>query len=113
LSFDRPTVLSPAARLLSLRYAVHERATKGGYREGDVQVCVHRASDRDKPRVWTLDRPTYAILDALQRRIEPSLTATLHRIAREQGFALDAAFVDRFCTKLSSFIEGGLVLGSE
>jgi hypothetical protein len=111
-SFDRVPVVSPALQIIALRHAVHRRLNhEGGYAAGEFWLGVHRPGDNQKPRTWRFDRATFALLQAWQQG-DQTVSVSLQRVSETQGFALDAAFVDRFCTMLAALIDAGIVLGS-
>jgi hypothetical protein len=112
-AFERAPVLSPALRLLALAHPVHEAPqAKGRYEARASYVCVHRSADADKPRTWTLNHSTYALLSMWQADPALSVTAGVHALSRERGTVVDATFVDGLCGVLAEFIEAGILLGS-
>ena len=111
-AFDRVPVLSPTARLLHLRHAVHETpATGGGYAARDAYLCVHRRADDDRASTWTLAPVTHALLARFERGAD-TVTAAIQNVAAERGIAVDPGFIDGLCTVLADFLDRGVILGS-
>jgi hypothetical protein len=109
-AFDRAPVLSPALQLLSVSHAVH-LAAKQPIERGEYRLCIHRASDSERPRTWTLTKSTFAMLTRFQAA-DASVSEIVQRMAAEQGVRVDASYVDALCTTLAQFLEVGIVLGS-
>jgi hypothetical protein len=108
-AFDRVPVVCPALRLLTVSHAVH--AGDGAYAEGTHWLCIHRATDADSVRTWTLTATTFELLQRWQRA-DATVAQTVQQLAEQRAQRIDAAFVDALCTTLAQFIELGIVLGS-
>ena len=111
-AFDKLPVLSPALRLLTLRYAVHQKpAEDGGYASGEFFVCIHRRPEEQKPKTWALNAVAFELLRQLTDASQPAASA-IQRVASARGIAMDEKFVDGLCTVLADFIERGILLGA-
>jgi hypothetical protein len=111
-AFDRVPVVCPALRLLRVDHAVHlSPDARGAYSAGAQRLCVHRASDADSVRTWTLTETTFELLQVWQRG-DCTLAESVQQLGRARAVRIDAAFVDALCTTLAQFIEIGIVLGS-
>lgn len=110
--FDRIPVLSTALSLLELEHAVHSPGRDGPYgASGRVYLAIHRASHAHKPRTWTFNRTSHALLREFERgqlSASQAVTAVAKRLRRR----VDAAFVDGLCASLAQWIEIGILLGS-
>jgi len=105
-------VLAPALRLMTVSHAVH---LPDDLAVGRHRLCLVRSPDgafAQRPRTFSLNEPTYALLTRLSRGDDEPLSRTLRRMAEETGAQLDGAYVDALCTTLTQFIELGIVLGS-
>ncbi|HEX4352777.1 MAG TPA: hypothetical protein VHZ95_07690, partial [Polyangiales bacterium] len=107
-AFDRAPVVSSALRLLELAHAVH---LTPGDEPGPHYLCIHRASDADRPRTWSLTKTTFALLQRWQVG-DATVAESVQQFGAARGIAIDAAFVDALCATLAQFIETGIVLGS-
>lgn len=108
LSFDRVAVVSRALRLLSVSHCVHlEDAT----RSEAHYLCVHRAGDAERPKVWSLKRTTYQLLEALVRE-DSTVSDAVKHVAQASGARIDAAYLDALCETLAQFVEVGIILGT-
>jgi hypothetical protein len=113
LSFDAPPVLTPARRLLALQHAVNEAAqASGGYRAGEIFLCVYRRPEDTTARTFVLNATMYALMLELDSGAV-TLTEAVQRVARARKLQVDAAFIDGLCTVLADFSERGLLLGSK
>ena len=111
-AFDRVPVVCPALRLLRVDHAVHHKADEEGrYAEGSQRLCVHRASDTDSVRTWTLTETTFELLQRWQRG-DCTVAESVQQLGKARALRIDAAFVDAPGTTLAQFIEIGIVLGS-
>jgi hypothetical protein len=109
--FDKRAVLSPALRLLCLRYPVHAApAADGGYTAGECHLCVHRRREDKKGRPWTLNPVTY---DLMQRFLvnDETVAQAVQHVAEQRGLVVDEKFLDGLCTVLADFIDRGVILG--
>lgn len=108
LSFERPAVLSPALRLLALNHAVRPGETLEARRE---YLCVQRAIDVGRTRVWRLTPTTFQLLTGLSRE-HGSVSAVVREVAQASGARIDAEYLDKLCETLAQFLEVGIILGS-
>lgn len=113
LSFDRPPLLSPTLRLLSLAYPVHESPRPdGSYVAAARTLAIFRAADDQRPRTWAINAVTHELLRMWQADPGLSISQGVRTLGRTRGIAVDEAFVDKLCDVLARFVEVGLVLGS-
>jgi hypothetical protein len=111
-SFERVAVVSRALRLLAVSHAVHLRdAPVGQIACADHYLCVHRASDAERPKVWNLTRTTFALLERLARE-DGCASDVVKDLAQASGARIDAAYLDALCATLAQFLEVGIILGS-
>jgi hypothetical protein len=111
-AFDRPPLLSPALRLLALRFAVHAPPLAGCYEPGEFYLCLHRRAEERQAKTWTLNAVTFALMRRWQSEPLLRVDEAVQRVATERGIAVDETFLDRLCTVLADFIERGILLGS-
>jgi hypothetical protein len=113
LSFDKPPLLTPARCLLVLKHAVNENAQAGGgYRAGEISLCVYRRPEDATARTFVLNATMHALMRELEAG-DVTLTDAVQRVARARKLQVDAAFIDGLCTVLADFTERGLLLGSK
>jgi hypothetical protein len=108
LSFERVAVVSRALRLLALSHAVHRGAP---FERGEFFVCIHRAADTERPKVWNLTRTTYQLLSSLLRE-DDTVGNVVKKLAQASSTRIDAAYLDALCATLAQFLENGIILGS-
>lgn len=111
LSFDGRPVISPALRVLRLGHPVQRTAPEEGYPQGTFYVALHRASDDQPVKAWSLNRVAYQLLLELQREPE-SLTCAIQTLSQSLSIAIDQPFLDGLCATLADFCERRIVLGS-
>lgn len=112
LSFDAPPFFTPARRLLVLQHAVNETVqADGGYRKGDVFLCIYRRPEDIAARTFVLNATMHALMCEIEGG-SATLTEAVQRVARARKLHVDAAFIDGLCTVLADFTERGLLLGS-
>jgi hypothetical protein len=110
--FDRVPIVTPALRLLRVERGVHlAPAADGGYPPGPYWLCIQRQSDACPPQTLALTQTTFQLLERWQRA-NCSVTESVRALAAEQGWKVDAAFIEGLCAALAQFIERGIVLGS-
>jgi hypothetical protein len=105
LDFEHVTVVSRALRLLELSYAVRPGE---GLQAQKQRLCVQRAPDTDRIKVWRLTPSTHRLLSRLQRE-DKILSEVVKELA---GGRIDAAYLDGLCTTLAQFVDVGIILGS-
>jgi hypothetical protein len=111
-SFERVPVLSPALRLLALRYDVHvSPEPEGGYKEGEHYLCIHRGPEEKKARPWTLNAVTFDLMQCFAAGGK-TVTEAVQHVATQRNLVVDPQFLDGLCTVLADFLERGLILGS-
>lgn len=107
-AFDRVPVVSHALCLLEVAHAVH---LPGDCAPQTHYLCVHRHTDAERPRTWSLTKVTFELLKELCAG-ERSVSEIVRQLAAASGARIDAAYLDGLCATLAQFIEVGIVLGS-
>lgn len=110
-AFDRVPVVSPVLRLLELEWAVNRSSASGEYAAGPCFVGVHRGAADARPRTWSFNRTTFALLADFQRA-EVCATESVQRVAAQLGRKVTPKFVERLCESLAQWIDVGILLGS-
>ena len=111
--FERAPLLSPALRLLTLAYPVHQGADSAGrYAQGEHFLGVYRAADDERPRTWTMNRSTHSLLTMWQSDPQLTVSEAVRALSRLRGFVVDEAFIDGLCGVLAEFLDAGILLGS-
>ncbi len=114
LSMERPIVLHPAHRRVSLGHAVHrltaeEDRVVGDAEPGAFELLVYRDPESHEPRVLELDRFAARLLaDAVQR----PLVEAARGAATAAGLAIDGSFVATFTDLVADLTTRGVLLGS-
>jgi len=106
-AFDKRPVVSRALALLEVSHAVHLPECAPGVH----YLCVHRPSDAERPRTWSLTPVTYQLLTQLRAGERP-VDEIVKQLAAAAGARIDAAYLDALCTTLAQLMELGIVLGS-
>lgn len=107
-SFERVALMSRALRLLSLSHAVRpgdDLAARAQF------LCIARASDTERPRVYSLTPTTFDMLQRLLRE-DSVVSDVVKQTATAAGARIDAAYLDTLCETLAQFLEVGIILGS-
>jgi hypothetical protein len=107
-SFDKVAVLSGALQLLEVSHAVH---LGDDCKPVPHRLCVQRAQDGQRPRTWSMTKPTYALVQRLVCA-DASVAQCVRELAAEARVVIDAAYLDALCETLAQFIENRIVLGS-
>lgn len=112
-AFDRRAVLSPALRLLALQYAVHRNPQKSGaYERISVYLCLHRRPEEKTAKRWELNAVSFDLMQRLQQDEAPVVSEAVQQVAAARSIPVDEKFLDRLCTVLATFIDGGIILGA-
>lgn len=117
LSMERPLLLHPAHRRVSLDHAVHRIGLDDDGRLAFVdpveaapfELLVYRDPDTHAPRVLELDSFAAALLD---RAPAIALVAAGRQAAEAAALPVDAAFVAKFSELLEDLSARGVVLGA-
>ena len=110
-AFDRVPLLTPALRLLELEHAVHTPGEQSEPARGQFYVAVQREADEARPRTWSFNQTTYALLEDFLRG-EVTAAESVQRIAARLGRQVTPQFVERLCESLAQWIEVGILVGS-
>lgn len=107
-SFERVAAVSPALRLLALEHAVRpgeDLAPRKQY------LCVQRAPEPQRTKVWRLTATTFQLLERLARE-DVTVSDVVKQVAQASGSRIDAEYLDSLCGTLAQFLEVGIILGS-
>jgi hypothetical protein len=107
-SFERVALMSRALRLLSLSHAVRPGDDLGARQQF---LCIARASDAERAKVFSLTPTTFQLLQRLVRE-DNIVSDVVKQLATASGARIDAAYLDKLCETLAQFLEVGIILGS-
>lgn len=110
-AFERIAFMSRAQRVLKLSRAVHRPDDPAAQNAAEHFVCVHRAPGEDLPRVFSLTRTTFGLLERLLRE-DRCVSDVVKDLASASAARIDAAYLDSLCGTLAQFLEAGMILGS-
>jgi len=74
-------------------------------------LCIARASDAERPKVYSLTSTTFDMLERLVRE-DSIVSDVVKQTATAAGARIDAAYLDTLCETLAQFLEVGIILGS-
>jgi hypothetical protein len=120
LDMERPPVLAPAHRLLTLEYPVHHVGLDGSGRPaapGRVSLCLYRDPRTHEVETLELTPVAATLLAAIQGQSGEaaegaSLSTLVRRAAAAHEASIDVAFVEALSTLLADLTERGVLLGS-
>jgi hypothetical protein len=107
-SFERVAVVSRALRLLALDHAVRPGEGLEARREF---LCIQRAPDSARTKVWRLTPTTFQLLERLVLE-DICVSDVVKQTAQASGARIDAPYLDGLCGTLAQFLEVGIILGS-
>lgn len=111
LSFDRPALLSPSARVIRLDHPVHlARHGSEGYATEPVSLVVHRTPE-GRVDVWKLNALAADLLEAWGDA-DRTVTETVRSVARRRGAEVGPVFIDKLSDLMAQLLERGVLLGS-